>query len=130
MSPYNTKRLQSLFPLLYRAMPLDRFSANSPLLPSCYTFECGDGWFNLILRLSQSITEHAQAIGMDVRATQVKEKFGEIRFYVDVGDDEIFRLVDVAEAESVTICEVCGATGSLVKAGWWRTRCEACLGQW
>lgn len=84
---------------------------------------------DLIYRLSQAISTHTEPIGLDVVATQVKEKFGTLRFYVDGGDEEVFRLIDVAEKESATICEACGAPGTLVSKGWCSTLCESCRQQ-
>lgn len=89
-------------------------------------FECGDGWMDLIYRLSQAISTHIGSAGLDVVATQVKEKFGTLRFYVDGGDEEVFRLIDSAEQESATICESCGAPGTLTMKGWCSTLCESC----
>lgn len=89
-------------------------------------FECGDGWMDLIYSLSQAISTHIESTGSDIVATQVKEKFGTLRFYVDGGDEEVFRLIDTAEQESATICETCGAPGTLVTKGWCSTLCESC----
>lgn len=78
--------------------------------------------------ISQAISTHIESIGLDIIATQVKEKFGTLRFYVyvDGGDEEVFRLIDAAEQESATICELCGAPGTLVMKGWGSTRCVSC----
>lgn len=89
-------------------------------------FECGDGWTDLIYRLSQAISTYIKPIGLYVVVTQVKEKFGTLRFYVDGGDEEVFRLIDAAEQKSATICEACGAPGTLVMKGWCSTLCESC----
>ena len=105
---------------LYRSRP------HSPPLPASYTFECGDGWLALLYRLSHALSAHAESAGLDVVATQVKEKFGTLRIYVDGGDEEVDRLLDEGELESATICEVCGAPGTLSNSGWCSTRCEPC----
>ncbi|HDR8993915.1 hypothetical protein [Burkholderia vietnamiensis] len=88
-------------------------------------FACGDGWFDLIDVLCaqlQGVTEHG---GPQVVATQVKEKFGSLRFYTASLNDEQHGMVELAEALSVRICEVCGSRGQLYKPGWVRTRCDA-----
>lgn len=92
-------------------------------------FECGDGWMGLIYRLSQDISTHVESTGLNIVATQVKEKFGTLRFYVDGGDDEVFQLIDAAEKESEAICELCGAPGTLVMTGWCSTLCDSCRHQ-
>lgn len=91
-----------------------------------FEFECGDGWVELIAALSTEITAHAKVTGLDTVATQVKEKHGSLRYYVDFGDDEICRLIDEAEEKSESICEVCGKPGRLMRSGWLKTRCEPC----
>ena len=126
MNPENSQRLQSDFPRLYRSQRLDPFRQDQPTLIALWGFECGDGWIDLIYRLSQAISTYIESIGGDIVATQVKEKFGTLRFYVDGGDEEVFRLIDAAERESATICEACGAPGKFVTKGWCSTLCESC----
>jgi hypothetical protein len=126
MNPENSRRLQSDFPQLYRLQRLDPLRQDIPTLMALWGFECGDGWTDLIYRLSRAISTHIEFIGLGIVATQVKEKFGTLRFYVDGGDEEVFRLIDAAEQESATICELCGAPGTLVMKGWCSTRCESC----
>lgn len=58
------------------------------------------------------------------RASQVKEKFGGLRFYVDGGDEVSNRLISFAESLSVKTCEVCGAPGRQRDGGWIKTLCE------
>ena len=77
--------------------------------------------------------ESAYVTGVDlpvdggvIVATQVNEKFGTLRFYVDGGDEEVFRLIDAAEQESATVCELCGVPGMLVMKEWCSTRCSSC----
>jgi hypothetical protein len=58
--------------------------------------------------------------------TQVKEKFGTLRFYSD-GNDRIWRLVRFADALSAVTCELCGEPGKLgQRYGWYSTRCTKC----
>jgi hypothetical protein len=61
------------------------------------------------------------------RASQVKEKFGTLRFYMTCGTEEMDLLIDVAEAVSEITCEVCGLPGVLRNDyGWFRTLCDTC----
>ncbi len=88
-----------------------------------------DGWFDLIDRLCaqlQSISDQPGA--PQAVATQVKEKFGALRFSVRVesSTSEHRAAIAAAERASETICEECGAAGRLVVASdCWMTRCDA-----
>lgn len=65
-----------------------------------------------------------------VVATQIKEKFGTLRFYYHGGDDYIRGLEAMADSMSAVMCEECGKPGSLrnrkreQKHAWIRTLCE------
>lgn len=59
-----------------------------------------------------------------VRAQQIKEKFGGLRFYYDGGDDEVSGMVRMAEAWAGYSCEECGAPGERRSGGWIRTLCD------
>lgn len=58
------------------------------------------------------------------RASQVKEKFGGLRFYMTMATDEMFDFIEEAESKSTTICEVCGEPGKTFNDGWMVTLCE------
>lgn len=59
-----------------------------------------------------------------VIASQVKEKFGTLRFYYYGGDDYCRGLENMAESMSAVTCEDCGNTGKHLAQGWYRTLCE------
>lgn len=59
-----------------------------------------------------------------VVATQVKEKFGGLRFYFSGGDDYIEGLVQMAELMSERTCEICGDKGKHYSGGWIKTLCN------
>jgi hypothetical protein len=62
-----------------------------------------------------------------VVATQIKEKFGTLRFYYSGGDDYIRGLVSMADSMTSRICEDCGSPGfarSTKKQRWVRVLCE------
>jgi hypothetical protein len=62
-----------------------------------------------------------------VIATQVKEKFGGLRFYYNGGDEKIDGMVWLAEHMSYQICEECGTTENLGQTkGWIKTLCGDC----
>jgi hypothetical protein len=60
-----------------------------------------------------------------VVATQVKEKFGTLRFYYDGGDSKIDGMVRMAESMSGCTCEVCGSPGEIRGCGWISCQCDA-----
>jgi hypothetical protein len=59
-----------------------------------------------------------------VVATQVKEKYGGLRFYYNGGDEVIDNYVRFAEMMSERTCDVCGAPGEMRGGSWVVTRCE------
>lgn len=90
-----------------------------------FGFECGDGWFSLIDAACALIQRHINATATDqLIATQLKEKFGGLRFYYWQGDDYEASVVDLAELLSLHVCEICAAPGKTVSlSGWMQTRC-------
>jgi hypothetical protein len=59
-----------------------------------------------------------------VVATQVKEKFGTLRFYYYGGDDYCRGAESMAASMTARTCEDCGNPGKLLTQGWHRTLCE------
>ena len=98
----------------------------------CWGFEHGDGWYNIIDNLCSKIQKYIDESNgkvLQVVAIQVKEKFGTLRFYIDGGDDEVYKMIDEAERLSGITCEFCGATenvGSTQHPAWIFTLCEEC----
>lgn len=59
--------------------------------------------------------------------SQIKEKFGTLRIYMDHADETAYALVDFAEDLSGKICEECGNKGkNAPRPSWWKTLCEEC----
>jgi hypothetical protein len=89
--------------------------------------ECSNGWFNIISVLCQNIQSHItwkKGECPQVVVTQVKEKFGTLRFYYDGGDEYISGLVSMAEAMSEVTCETCGTPGHSRHGGWIKVLCD------
>jgi hypothetical protein len=63
-----------------------------------------------------------------VEATQVKEKFGQLRFYINHEDNIIHGMIRLAEVMSKGICEMCGTTENVTstKGGWVKYLCPKC----
>ncbi len=96
----------------------------------CWGFEHGDGWYWLIDQLCRNIQSYIDNNDKDsqVVATQVKEKFGGLRFYYNGGNDYVHGMVRLAESMSYHICEQCGSTKNVSQTkGWIYTLCEDCL---
>ena len=78
----------------------------------------GKGWLNLIDTIYDKLPPSACV-------SQVKEKFGGLRFYVDGIDDKIYAFIEEIENQSYKICEVCGRPGKQRnKYGWIKTLCD------
>lgn len=64
---------------------------------------------------------------LQFQITQIKEKFGGLRFYYDGGDRDIFGMTRLAESLSYAICETCGSTKDVGRTqGWYYTICKPC----
>ena len=113
----------------------------------CWGIDCDNGWFDLIDSLcfciqSRVVSQNEKmqkeydsrpkslvpysAKFLICEATQVKEKFGGLRFYYGGGDDVIYGMVSLAESMSFKICECCGSPGKSEGKRWIRTLCEKC----
>jgi hypothetical protein len=57
-------------------------------------------------------------------ASQVKEKFGGLRFYVQAATKEHYNYISFAESMSYRTCESCGADGKTYTDGWHTTLCD------
>lgn len=90
-------------------------------------FAVGPGWWNIIQLLCFNIQTYLDnnTDVPQVTATQVKEKFGELRFYYDGGDKQIQQMVFDAEDLSVKTCEMCGNSGTRRTGFWIKTLCDA-----
>lgn len=142
MIPEHDKLLAITFPLLYA----DRTAS---IRESCmgWGFECGDGWFKLLWDLSEKLEKiiatlphHCKFCGNTLtkcecegkyedfwpRASQVKEKFGTLRFYMTSHTDEIDEAIHTAARLSAITCENCGETGKLNNEGWCIVLCDKC----
>jgi hypothetical protein len=84
-----------------------------------FGFQCEDGWAGIIGALTAEIAEivGGPEKAPRLRITQVKEKYGTLRYYVlglpAAHCDAIDRAIERAEEESGRTCEACGAAGTL-----------------
>ena|SRR3990167_7648279 len=85
----------------------------------------GDGWLPIIDKLCTAIQARIVEKQLpQLQAMQIKEKYGGLRFYHNVNYDDFNDLVEAAEAEAETTCDVCGKPGTLGGKYWLATRCE------
>ena len=80
-------------------------------------------------KLSKKINpEYIKLNNLGLEITQIKEKFGGLRFYYQGGDSNIDGMVTLAEDLSYSTCELCGSTKNVSQSnnGWIYTRCEDC----
>lgn len=133
---------------LYREYPKIFKQKDLTIQQSCMPWGIctGDGWFNLIDKLCSFLQFHTDHNGYpQIEATQLKEKFGILRFYF-VGynlEEEEFKkkfpykekpesieflegAIAFAESLSGRICEDCGNPGRPNDFGWITTLCDKC----
>lgn len=125
MDKEHTEYLFKEYPKLFPEK--DRDSLHQSLM--AFGFDCGDGWFNIIDMLCKSIQEYTVDKKLQPVVTQVKEKFGGLRFYISSGDDHIFNMISKVEDLSYETCEECGRinTAKLREDRLWiRTLCDEC----
>jgi len=120
--------LVKAFPLLYA----DR-TADKRTTAMCWGFSCDDGWFDIIWDLSsklepliQKLIEEHPDVDYCPRASQVKEKFGGLCFYMTSATDEMWDLIHKTETQSYETCETCGKPGEERGGGWIITHCDDC----
>jgi len=117
MNPDLDARLCADFPLLYSVR---REETRCSL--SHFGFETDDGWFQIIHELSAELEELIRRLPAaerdDYYVVQVKEKFGTLRFYMNMETEEMSRAIRETEGRSASACEVCGRPGTLRGGGW------------
>jgi len=132
--------LYSKYPKIFRQKDLDMRQT-----ALCWGLDCGQGWYTLLDELCGEIQNHIDNENENIKykkergelppdapnfpqveATQVKEKFGGLRFYVNYYDDFICGAISMAESMSYRICEKCGNPGKPNEEGWIITLCQSC----
>jgi len=94
----------------------------------------GIGWYPIIKKLVETIHENDTRMNLEKNAdhitkvTDIKEKFGGLRFYVTATSEENWKAIGKAEEESYYTCEECGSREDVGRwnAGWILTKCKKC----
>lgn len=75
-----------------------------------WNIECGVGWWPLVYSMLKEIQDYLDAnpVVEQVVASQVKEKYGHLRFYYSGGDKKINDIVEKYCQHSILTCEICG----------------------
>jgi len=89
------KKLQENFPKVY------------PKYPAC-GFYVNPGWEELLANLSKELAEHLEKFPEEFVVSQVKSKFGGLRFYTDTYSKDLQDIISRYEAESLLIDEMTG----------------------
>lgn len=121
MKKEHVAELLSLGPNLFSTDPDD---------PSPYSqrgFEVSDGWFHLlkdlVTGLEEILASSPDEVRTKIRCSQVKEKFGGLRFYFHGPFSEIQDragpLVTAAEDSAWKTCQECGSAGDCRSVGGW-----------
>jgi hypothetical protein len=96
--------------------------------PYNYHFAVGDGWYKLIKSLIIKIKKEDTKKNYITQVTQIKEKWGGLRFYTNGTSSKNWDYIHFAESKSHTICESCGAQSNvgILNTGWLTTKCIKC----
>jgi hypothetical protein len=97
-----------------------------------------NGWLPIIDTLCgciQAYVDHFTRYTKDgpkkpeqVTCSQMKEKFGGLRFYTNGHDDVVEGMISMAEYMCDNTCQDCGSTEDLgVTTGWIRVLCRTCV---
>ncbi len=98
-----------------------------------FDFSIDQGWWSIIQSLCSNIQNHIDSVNSNkekppiveqVVVTQIKQKFGYLRFYYNGGDDRIFGMVSMAESWANAVCEECGAPGTKKTTGYIKNLCH------
>jgi len=132
------RKLCELFPEIFK----DRHNSSSDN-QMVRGFNCGEGWYTIIVDLCKKLEVLSYLSGLDIRAGSVFEKYGKLKFGYNITEDDKWRsfdqeiqtqikhiindLIGRSESRSCKVCEICGQNGKLDQVrGWFSTRCPVC----
>jgi len=110
-----------------KEMSPDKIKALKDAAPTVWVgdrFDCGDGWFGILLGLSSTLAQ------LEVSVSGVKEKYAGLDWYVSnpnppYGPPEVGALLLEARNQSLVTCEICGGPGKVCanQNEWEQTLC-------
>lgn len=93
-----------------------------------FYFECGDGWTDLLVELCEKMQSYLSTLEPEILnefvALQVKEKYGELRFYLSAYDEVLENLISEYTKKSRYVCESCSKPGHIRGQNWWYAACD------
>lgn len=91
------------------------------------TMEIPNGWINLVSALCEEIQNVINEKNLeDYEVCQVKEKFGELRWYDWGGSPEIDEIIEKYRRKSQQTCASCGKPATKISLGWICPWCDDC----
>ncbi|MFO8127162.1 hypothetical protein [Yoonia sp.] len=93
-------------------------------------FLCDPGWYPLLDRLFGDIDAICREDDLTgIKVSQVKQKLGGLRVYVQGGNDRVNDRIRQAEAEAAATCEGCGGSSPGIRSigGYVTNVCDPCL---
>lgn len=132
MNKENTKQLIERCPKLFGSIAEEAENKKQGRRygPIAFGFECGDGWFNIILEAAEKIEAEINTLPKEqqnnFKAAQVKEKFGTLRFYMHGETEAMSEAIRIAEEKSYQTCEGCGKPSITLGRGWIVNQCRDC----
>lgn len=123
---------------LYKKYPkiLQDFRGDPKKTCMAWGFECQDGWYDILDECMEKLQYFCDLCSKEGRtvqvvANQIKEKFGDLRFYISVSGGNITEnkiiddIISDVEKKSRNTCEITGDGGSVCKrGGWYKTLCR------
>lgn len=80
-------------------------------------YECDKGWYRLIDSCLKEVQELYDRNKTEFEVLQVKEKFGQLRIYLNNYINGSHEILERYSKLSTSICEVCGEKGCLCVKG-------------
>ena len=101
----------------------EMYDKYSKTLKGLSYFEINEGWKELVEEITCKIevVNNKYSPSSYIRAAQVKQKFGGLRYYISIEEiDEqdvryVYDMIAEAEKRSFTICEYCGSPANTSK---------------
>lgn len=108
-----TKELEMIIANKYPKLCVDYL--NEGFKTSFYSFEFGDGWFDLIDSTLAEVNELCEKSDFEVKIYQAKSKFSELRLYFSIAPDQKGVRIQQAIAQLDSIVERAIANSRLIK---------------